>query len=167
VAAQSTGKKKPLPTILWKAPRRGVYYSFEQFLANLPDTTLAVRPDNTSLSLPSSNARTLWQGVARVRPLMTDSQGKRLSIDKVVWGFSDGQQMYVQQEKRYFPLVRQGNFFTFIGEKPLDVGYMRARAEAQARAKITVISPVGASDHTGEPMPYALDMRTGQLAPFS
>lgn len=166
VATLPTGKKKPLPAILRKAPRRGVYHSFEQFLANLPDSTLIVRADTIQPRLPVVNGRGLWQGVARVRPEITDSRGKHLSIDKTVWGFSDGQQMYVQQEKKYYPLVRQGNFFTFIGEKPVDMGYVKARAEAQARAEVIGAATVGTLNHTGEPMPYAVYMRTGQLAPF-
>jgi hypothetical protein len=166
VAIQPTGKKQSLPAILRKAPRRGVYYNFEQFLANLPDTTLFVRADTISPRLPGVNARGLWQGVARIRAEITDSRGKRLSIDKMVWGFSDGQQMYVQQGKQYFPLARQGSFFTLIGEKPLDVGYQRARTEAYARTGVLGVATMSTSDHTGEPMPFALDMRTGQLAPF-
>ncbi|MCB2407358.1 hypothetical protein [Hymenobacter lucidus] len=166
VAVTAAGKKTPLPAILREAPRRGVYYSFEQFLANRPDTILAVRPDTVPLRLRGSNGRLLWFGVARFRPEAMDNEGKKQPVSKTAWGFSDGQQLYVQYDKQYFPLMRQGNFFTFVGEKPLDVEYMRARSDAQARAMVTGVARVHAPNHSGEPTPYAIDMRTGQAAPF-
>lgn len=164
--AVSSGAKALVPPILRQIPRRGVYSSFDQFLNNRPDTTLVVTLDTMPLRLKGRVGRALWLGVARFHPTTIDKQGTPYSLAKTAWGFSEGGQVYVQHEGGYFPLVRQAGFFTFVGEKPLDVEYVRARAQAQARAAVVGVSPIHAQDHTGEPTPYAVDMRTGQLAPF-
>jgi len=127
---------------------------------------LVVRADTVPLRLRGKNGRLLWLGIARFQPVVVDGQGKIQPVAKSSWGFSDGQGLYVQHEKQYFPLVRQANFFTFIGEKPVDIEYLRARSEAQARAMITGVAKVQEQDHSGEPTPYAVDMRTGQFAPY-
>ncbi|TGE22863.1 hypothetical protein [Hymenobacter metallicola] len=166
VAATPDGKRVPLAPILREVPRRGIFYTFEQFLANRPDSILPVRADTIPLRLRGSNGRLLWSGVARFRPVAPNGHNYDQPVGKMAWGFSDGQQLYVQHNKQYFPLMRQGNFFTFVGEKPLDVEYMRARSDAQARAMVTGVATVRAPNHTGEPTPYAVDMRTGQSAPY-
>lgn len=159
------GRRGPVPPILRQAPRRGMYYRFEQFLANRPDTSLAFRLDTIRLRLGSELAMQKWAGVARVRPLPTDGSSHRKEFTGL-WGFSDGQQLFVLHNKRFFPLVRQGSFFTFVGEAPLDQEYVLARAEAQARAGVMGVALMNKPDHTAEPMPYALDMRTGELAAY-
>lgn len=160
------GRRGPVPAILRQAPRRGIYYRFEQFLANQPDTSLTLRLDTVRLSRrlpPLAQAR--WAGVARVRPLVPAGAG-RWQAPPTAWGFSDGQQVFVQHNKQFFPLQRRGSFFTFVGEAPPDVEYARALAEAQVRAQTSVVARVAVPDHTAEPAAYALDMRSGGLAAY-
>ncbi|WP_151089119.1 hypothetical protein [Hymenobacter baengnokdamensis] len=160
------GRRGPAPPILREPLRRGIYYQFEQFLANRPDTSLAFTLDTLRLYFRSPLAAAKWLGVARVRPLVTAAGTRHPSVPTGMWGFCDGKQLFVQYNKQFFPLMRQGSYFTFVGEAPADVNYARARANAQARAQFTVVAPVGVDDHTAEPMAYALDMRTGELAPY-
>ncbi|UOQ78272.1 hypothetical protein MUN84_06725 [Hymenobacter sp. 5516J-16] len=154
-----------LPAILRKAPRAGIYYTFEQFLANLPDSTSLVQLDTIPSKLGGQMSRILWAGVQQIRPFVYNNYIKK-HIPLDAWAYSDGWQLYVQHQKKYFPLVRQRNFFTFVGEAPLDLEYARARSEAQVRAGAMGVATVRAPDHTGEPTGYEVDMRTGQLAPY-
>ena len=158
-------RRGPAVPILRQAPRRGVYHRFEQFLANAPDTSLAFRLDTIRLYYRSELTTRKWLGVAHVRPVLTTGPNPRTAADRL-WGFSDGQQVFVQHNKHFFPLMRQRGFFTFVGEAPLDLEYARAAAEAQVRASIIGVATVHAQNHTGEPTAYALDMRTGELAPY-
>lgn len=159
------GRRGPVPPILRESPHRGLYYHFEQFLANRPDTALAFRLDTIRLRLGSELAMRKWAGVARVRPLSAGGSSHR-NEPTGLWGFSDGQQVFVRHNKRFFPLVRQSSFFTFVGEAPLDQEYAQARAETQARAGLIGVAMMNKPDHTAEPMAYALDMRTGELAAY-
>ncbi|MCC2546895.1 hypothetical protein LJY25_10605 [Hymenobacter sp. BT175] len=165
-AEPAPGNRFPaLPAICREAPRRGVYHSFEQFLANRPDTLLTLRMDTLRLARKRPGRRR-WAGVARFQPVLTDAQGRRPRLPEQLWGFSDGQQLFIQHKGAFFPLVRQGRFFTFIGEKPLDLEYVRRRYEAQIRAAAVGLAPVYYQNQTGEPTPYAVDMRTGQSSAF-
>jgi hypothetical protein len=156
--------------ILREAPRRGIYRSFEQFLTNRPDTTLVFWLDTLRLHYKGDLAAHKWQRVTRVHPR---SAPRSPSLPTDLWGFSDGQQLFVRHHQHYFPLMRQGSFFTFVGEAPVDLDYARARAEAQGHAMVMAglagagVAFTRATDHTAEPMAYAVDMRTGGLAPYS
>ncbi|SNC75180.1 hypothetical protein SAMN06265337_2744 [Hymenobacter gelipurpurascens] len=164
VTTTSTGISST-PAIIREAPRRGIYYSFAQFLANQADATHSILLDTIHVGLAGPTAREQWQGVARIRPQIVEAE-KRRSVPKDIWGFSDGQQVYVQYQGRYFPLVRQRNFFTFVGEAQPDLEYMRARSQAQMRTGVIGVATVREQNHTDEPTGYAVDMRTGHLAPY-
>jgi hypothetical protein len=167
MAVAATGARVKRPAILREKPRSGIFYSFEQFVANRPDTTLHLSSDTLGRLAPGAGPQH-WAGVVRYRPAVVNEKGRRTNLTKSAWGYCDGQRLFVQHKGSYFPLVRQADFFTFIGEKPLDVEYMRARSDAQARAMVVGVARVNSAepDHRGEPTPYALDMRTGQVAPY-
>jgi hypothetical protein len=166
-AGLTTSGKSRLPAILREQPRRGVYFTFEQFLTNQPDTLTSFQLEVLPLrKWGGTTGKVLWWGVPRMQPTVVEYQGQRQPLAKTAWGFSDGQQMYVQYEKLFYPLTRQANFFTFIGEKPVELEYLRAVNRAQAKAGMVGAATVQMPDHTGEPTPYAVDMRTGQSAPF-
>ncbi len=164
VALANGARRGPVPPILRQRPRRGVYHRFEQFLANQPDTSLVFQLDTIRPGFKSRYVKEQWRGVAWVRPLAPDTTGRRLLAP--AWGFSDGQQLFVQHNKHFFSLLRQGSFFTFVGEAPLDREYARATSEAQVRGSLMGVASVRTENHTGEPAAYALDMRTGELAPY-
>lgn len=162
-------KARPI-AILEEAPRRGVYRRFEQFQTNRPDTTLAFRLDTLRRRFQSELATAKWWGVAWVRPVAAGPVALPAAAD--IWGFSDGRQLFVRQDKQFYPLMRQGGFFTFVGEGPFDQVYAIARVQAQTRAAMMAgVVGVGLArthipDHTGEPLAYNLDPRTDQRAPY-
>jgi hypothetical protein len=153
------------PAILQQLPRKGIYQTFAQFLANKPVQGQEVLLDTVRRKYVSPSAQVSWQGAAKVKPVVRATDGQRIAL-KDVWGFSDGQQVYVRHQNGYFPLVRQRNFFTFVGEAQPDLQYAKARMTAQARAGLVGVATVREQDHTGEPTGYAVDMRTGQSAPY-
>ena len=159
------GGARQTPPILREAPRRGIYYRFEQFLANRPDTSLAFHLDTIQRHFESRSTEMKWLGVARVRPLVRNKSG-RFKEPKDIWGFSDGQQIFMQHNWAFFSLMRQGSFFSFVGEAPVDQLHAMAVAQAQGRAQLTGIAWVGVPDHTAEPLAYALNMRTGEVANY-
>ena len=157
--------------ILRASPRWGIYHRFDQFLANRPDTSLAFRLDTIRRRFRNPLAAVRWQGVARVRPLVPNELGKS-AVPADAWGFSDGRQVFVRYDKQFYPLTRQGNFFTFVAEAPVDQLHAAAQAQAQGRAGLIAGAVGGAMartsvvDHTAEPMAYGLDLATGALGPY-
>lgn len=114
----------------------------------------------------SKRATLQWRNVVQVRPLVPNGTAGR-TVPTGLWGFSDGQQLYVRYDKQFFPLMRQGGFFTFVGEAPDDPQYAQAAAQAQMRANVVGVGFVGAVvDHSAEPTAYALDLRTGVVGPY-
>ncbi|MFD2720848.1 hypothetical protein ACFST9_19155 [Hymenobacter monticola] len=157
------------------APRRGLYFSLGQFLANEPDTTAEMRIDTvgahgvTMLLEPDmpSGKSSEWKGTTVLRGRMRTSQGDRIPA-KEVWGFSDGRQAYFRQINYYRPLTRQGDFYTFVGAAPLDVTAANRRAanNASRAAMASGYYDNGPDGNTGQPIVYSLDLRTGQAVPF-
>lgn len=157
--------------ILREAPRRGLYLRYEQFLANRPDTSFTFRVDTLRRRFNSPLAAAQWQGVARLLPQVTSRKEPRPTAADL-WGFCDGQHAYVRYEKYFFPLMRQHNFFTFVGEAPLDQLHAAALAEAQSRTGVmfgllgAALAQTRVPDHSAEPMAYGLDPLTGALGPY-
>ncbi|MFD2718920.1 DUF2846 domain-containing protein [Hymenobacter monticola] len=159
--------------ILRETPRRGLYFRFEEFLQNRPDTTLTFALDTArARRYPSPIATAQWLGVARVRPKVRFGANPDATLGEDLWGFCDGQQVFVKYNKLFYPLTRQGSFFTFVAEAPLDQLHAEALAQSQSRAAMlaglvgAAVARTNMPDHTAEPMTYGLDMTTGALGPF-
>ena len=157
--------------ILREAPRRGLYYRFEHFLTNRPDTVSPFVVDTIRRHYKSALATAQWLRVARVRPL-AGAAAHHGSVPPDLWGFSDGRQVFVLHDKQFFPLMRQGSFYTFVGEALDDQLYAAAQAQSQSKGML-IAGAVGAAlartyipDHSAEPTAYGLDMRTGAIAPY-
>lgn len=151
--------------ILRERPRRGLYRSFAQFVANQPDTTQSFRLDTLQPQLRTYTAWKYWQRVPWVRPVVAGSLGQ-WAEPAGLWGFSDGQALFVRHEQHYFPLLPHEGFFTTVGTAPLDKKYMRAASAAAAHSAYTM-SPVAIMPNTTDvPVGYALDMATGALSPY-
>ena len=163
--ADLASERQRAQAILKEAPRRGIYQSFEQFLANRPDTSVAFRVDTVVRRYHGALVQQAWLGVAHLRPLVAGATGRAAGLPDI-WGFCDGHRLFVQHLQNFFPLLRQGNFFTFVGEAPADLVYARAVAEAQKVAQFTMVTVISTPDRTAEPKAYALDMRTGTPAPY-
>jgi hypothetical protein len=153
------------PAILRERPRRGVYRSFAQFLANRPDSRYVLRLDTVQPTLRTYLAWQQWQRVPWVRPLVFDSLG-RWSEPTAIWGFSDGQCLFVRHDNHFFPLLRQGSFFTTVGNAPLDKKAQQLQAAARAQAAYSSTQPVLPPSVTDVPVCYAVDMQSGGLYPY-
>lgn len=166
----AAGGKRGL-AILRAAPRRGLYFRLDQFLNNQPDTASTIEVDTIRRRLQSPLAAAQWQQVARVRPLASNTVLHR-AVPADLWGFSDGQQAFVRYEKQFYPLTRQGNAFTFVGEAPVDALYVAALAQKQQRNGMlfgvtgVVMARTTVPDHTAEPIAYGLDLHTGAIGPY-
>ncbi|MBF9143321.1 hypothetical protein [Hymenobacter properus] len=164
------------PAILRAAtPRRGLYFTIEQFLANQPDTTAELHIDTVGVhgvttvlepGVPTGNSSE-WKGTPVLRARMRTAKGDRIP-SKEVWGFSDGRQAYFRQINYYRPLTRQSDFYTFVGAAPLDVTAANRRAlnNAMQGAASGGFYDYGPAGNTGQPIVYSLDLRTGQTGPF-
>jgi hypothetical protein len=157
------------PAILRAAmPRKGAYLTLEQFLTNRPDTTVVVSIDTVGayatdfFNTPAGNTVTEWKGTVQLKARMRTAAGEKLS-PKEVWGFSDGRQSYMRQLSTYRPLIRQGDFFTFVGAAPVD---LVANRRAQYTGPNGPTGMYGPDGFTGQPIVYSLDLRSGQTAPY-
>ncbi|MCB2408347.1 hypothetical protein [Hymenobacter lucidus] len=150
------GGRKSLPydyAILTAASRpAGVYYTFLDFRNNKPEAAPGLKVE---------------QSVAGNRPIteeveasVTTATGPQPLRD--VWGFSDGEQVYVLRQKHFYPLKRAGDDFTFTGWASADPGAMSTAAVVGGLAGAAVAA---ATTH-GEPQEYMLDMATGRVADF-
>ena len=154
-----------LAPILRERPRRGVYQRFAQFLANRPDTSLTVQLDTVPPEVRSYQAWQRWQRVPWVRPRLTGGQGRAVAPG-TIWGFSDGRTLFVRHEANFFPLTRQDTFFTTVGTAPLDKNYQRTASAAWAHIDFSgSVAPIAANT-SDVPKGYAVDMRSGELAPY-
>jgi hypothetical protein len=161
VARPSRRRVAQVPAILRELPQRGVYYSFAQFLANQPDNRRALRLDTVQPQLRSYLAWQQWQRVPWVRPLVFDSLG-HWTEPADIWGFSDGQCLFVHHDEHFFPLLRQGSFFTTVGNAPLDQKlqeFQKPRSQAAYKSTQPVLPP----SVTDVPVCYAVDMQSGKL----
>lgn len=151
--------------ILRERPRRGLYRSFAQFVANQPDTIQAFRLDTLQPQLRSYSAWKYWQRVPWVRPVVPGPLGQWVE-PAGVWGFSDGQALFVQHEQHYFPLLRHEGSFSTVGTAPLDKKYMRAASAAAAHMAYSMSPPALMPNTTDVPVGYTVDMATGALTPY-
>ncbi|WP_216726638.1 hypothetical protein [Hymenobacter siberiensis] len=173
------------------APRRGIYFSAAQFAANQPDTTSqqlldtvrwsSVRasilvPNGPVLATTNRTARGYsrsvvstpsgWQGTVQLKAKVRTATGDRVAA-RDVWGFSDGRQAYLRQANYYRLLGRQDAFYTFFGAAPLDLPAAHRQATGAPTSRMVHGGMrIDVSDESGEPVTFALDLRTGQTARF-
>lgn len=171
-----TDSPTPLPgaqaqaTILREAPRRGLYYSFAQFVANRPDTTQAFRLDTLAEHWPSRfRTRELarwswaWWHVAQVQPSVVSAG--RSAVPAGIWGFCDGQRVFIAHRNKFYQLYRHKDFFTFVAEAPFDTQYQSSQARKPANRfsqNPMLLTPLPG----GEPLALALDLHTGEIGSF-
>lgn len=91
--------------------KRGFYKTAEEFKNNAPGFV-----GNFELDKRPRKGRD-WEGEMDVTPYLPLPGNKRKTV-KNIWGFSDGQTCYIKHHGEFFPLVREGNNFTFYGYQP-------------------------------------------------
>jgi hypothetical protein len=82
------------------------------------------------------------------------------AVPTTIWGFSDGQSLFVRHEENFFPLQRQGRFFTTVGNASPNTQSTRV-AKTDSEWSRSLLVPVATT--LDVPVGYAVDMRSGQL----
>ncbi|UOQ67333.1 hypothetical protein [Hymenobacter volaticus] len=142
------------PILTATVPTRGLYSSFLDFRRNQPDTATAFEVEKQ----PRTNAE--WQNTEEIK-LYNGSGATRVELAKV-WGFSDGQQLYIRHRNRYYPLQRAGNDFTFEGHAGADAGAVSTASFIGGAAG----GIIAAAATTGHRQEYTLDIATGRVSDF-
>lgn len=140
--------------ILTAPPTKGLYYSFLDFRRNQPDAGQAFEVERK----PRTGDE--WAGTEDIK-LYSGTGPARTEVPKV-WGFSDGQQLYIRHRNRYYPLKRAGNDFTFEGHAGADAGAVSTAGYVGGLAG-TAIAAAATSGHRQE---YTLDMATGRVSDY-
>lgn len=181
-----TSKAVKPPILRAAQPKSGVYFSFEQFVANRPDTTAQVQLD--SVRGNTLRAKTLgrntntngpgWEGTILLRAKVRTASGRTVPLQQV-WGFASRGQAFVRQGNLYRPLTRLRDFYTYVGAAPIDYEATRQRAKSLAFGWGNAAAPGGTAGHpitgalpntpdddSGQPMVFAINMQTGYVAPY-
>ncbi|MCB2377673.1 hypothetical protein LGH70_08780 [Hymenobacter sp. BT635] len=150
------GGRKPAaydyPILTAAARPRGVYHTFLDFRNNKPtEAANLVVEKTTSANRPVAD---------EVEAYLTTATGREPLRD--VWGFSDGEQLYVLRQKRFYPLKRAGNDFTYVSWAAADPGAMSTAAVVGGLAG----AAIAAATTQGNQQEYTLDMATGRVADF-
>lgn len=152
---QYTKKKFDIP-ILLDTPRRGVYVTFTEFRNNTPSIKeFTIVPDKKNDDV-----------------YVKDKDGKEVLLSQV-FGYSDGQHIYIRSSENFFKLYRSGNTYNLYGAKSLrKVSDIRWGENAIAGAIFGAGSPdimlTPRRDRPGyvfklRHYPLQLDMETGDV----
>jgi|GEM_PF-2414634 len=145
-------ERPDFPIATAATPERGIYRSFTEFRSNLPGV---LQPFVTE-SKPRRGRD--WDGVQKVTPYFTLPNGTRNEVKKI-WGFSDGDQVYIYFQKDYFPLRLEGNHYVFDAYAPPDGATM---ATAGVMGGLVGGAIAGAA-MANRRQTYQLDMFNGQV----
>jgi hypothetical protein len=135
------------PVLTGPVPAPGYFPTFLTFRNNqsVAEATLHVK------TTPRTSKG--WEDLPEITPLITHA-GNEQELPSV-WGFSDGQQLYIRHMGRYTPLARTGDSFTFKGLP--DIG----GADTREGSLLATISA------SRQPVPYTLDMVSGRASQFA
>lgn len=102
---------------------------------------------------------------------LVDNGQKRLFDD--FWGFCDGKQLFVRSGFNYYPLVKQGNTYEFIGKakanqftKLIDLqtqGPLHYKSMTKRSTKNAMARMAGPNLNDGGYKPYQLDLESGSF----
>lgn len=143
------------PILTDSVMKKGIYESFLDFRNNkaLPAHNLVIEKVNrTSKQL---------QNIYEVKPYLLEADGSKKPL-KHVWGFSDGENLYIHHNKDYFLIDRDGNTFSFYGYGPLQTNTAAVIAGGVAGGMIGG-AIVGAATQKATQAEYILDMMTGHI----
>lgn len=92
--------------------RRGIYKSFHEFKTNSPSVTREFEV------VRASKSKRVLMGTAEIKPMYIDPAGKLSKVEKKMWGFCDGDTIYLAIEKdvysnEYVKLFHLGRYSLF------------------------------------------------------
>jgi hypothetical protein len=143
------------PILTDSTTKKGIYQTFLDFRNNQP-----LAAQNLVIEKVSRESKHL-RNIYEVKPYLQEADGSKKPL-KNVWGFSDGENVYVQYNKDYFLMDRQGNTFTFYGYGPMNTNQGAVAAGALAGGLIGG-AIVGAATQKATQAEYILDMMTGHI----
>ncbi|MFC7669933.1 hypothetical protein ACFQT0_23095 [Hymenobacter humi] len=135
---------------------KGYYPTFLAFRNNQPVTEPALTVRSTPRTAKG------WVGTLEVEPALAAATGTPTAL-RNVWGFSDGQQVYIWHNRHYLPLTRAGNSFHFVGFMGPDPGAVGTASFLGG----AVGGAIAAAATSGKPGDLTLDMVTGAVSPFA
>lgn len=144
------------PALLDSVRPKGYYPTFLAFRNNQPVTEPALSVKTTPRTAKG------WVGTLEVEPAVAAATGAPTAL-RNVWGFSDGQQVYIWHNRRYLPLTRAGDSFHFVGFTGPDPGAVGTAGFLGG----AVGGAVAAAATMGKPGDFTLDMVTGAVSPFA
>lgn len=139
--------------------QKGIYRSFEEFLANRPSEKLAEETDSTENKKKKKTKEPVPPG------FFTDSRKEgQLSVLEM-WGYSDGLHIYIQLHGNFYPAARIGNAFEIYAsnQKPYTPGTAVGTAVGQALFGLAFDTVVDIKGKKWNPFPMQIDMRKGTV----
>jgi hypothetical protein len=143
------------PILTDSATKKGIYRSFLDFRNNQPLSVQNLLVEKVTRE--SRNLRNIYE----VRPFLTEPDGSKKLL-KNVWGFSDGENVYVHFNKDYFLMDRDGNTFSFYGYGPMNNNSPAVAAGAVAGGMIGG-AVVAVATQRATQAEYIVDMMSGQI----
>ncbi len=136
---------------------KGYYPNFLAFRNNQPVTEPALSIETTPRTAKG------WEGTREVVPSLAATPTATKEMLRKVWGFSDGQQLYIWYKRHYLPLSRDGSVFRFVGFAGADPGAVGTAGYLAG----PIGGAIAAAATAGKPADFTLDMVTGAVSPFS
>lgn len=100
---------KELPIIKTDSLKHGVYFNFNEFLQNTPSLTevkiIYLKRNSKLMEIPGAKAYCYN---------FFDQKHSLLHIQDSVWGFCDGENIYVKHKDDYFKIVKFGRFCLIV-----------------------------------------------------
>lgn len=127
---------------------KGIYQTLDEFRNNAPSFT-------TGYELKE-------QVRGRLMPVATTEDGKKKNI-KAAWGFTDGNNLFINYGGVYYPLSFADNQFTFIGPPIPGQGTGAIVAGGVVGGMIGGAIAGGIVAATAKPAEYSLDLVTGAI----
>ncbi len=132
----------------------GFYRTFPDFRINDPVGSPAL------IVVPERVLGKGWEDVSTYTPYLQEPDGSRGAQLRGMWGFSDGQHVYIYQHKRYWRLARQGDSFGFVGPSTADPGAVSTASMLGG----LVGGAIAAASTSGQPTAYTLSLLTGRVS---
>lgn len=142
------------PILTDSARPAGFYRTFLDFRNNSPVTSPAL------VVAPERVFGKGWVGISTYTPYLQEPNGKRGAQLQGAWGFSDGRQVYIFHQKRYWQLTRQGDIYAFVGPSVADPGAISTGAILGGLAG----GAIAAASTSGQPTNYTLSLLTGRVS---
>lgn len=151
----STLETHDYPILTDSVMKKGIYQSFLDFRNNQPLTA-----QNLVIEKVNKTSKQL-QNIYEVKPYLLEADGSKKSL-KNIWGFSDGENLYIHHNKDFFLIDRDGNTFSFYGYGPVNTNNAAVVAGAVAGGMIGG-AIVGAATQRATQAEYILDMMSGHI----